>query len=120
MLKVGQTVYIQRVGNYALKSKTVEEKLSNLIETTVEKVGRKYFTVAGIRANFLIESMQDFSEYGFGRNYIAYPEKSHLENELKKEKLNYEIEKFFNYHNKHNLSLDQLQRIKDIINEDSK
>ena len=41
-------------------------------------------------------------------------------NLLDEEKLNYEIEKFFNYHNKHNLSLDQLQRIKDIINEDSK
>ena len=56
----------------------------------------------------------------YDENYNIYPVDKNTLAELKKEKLNYEIEKFFNYHNKHNLSLDQLQRIKDIINEDSK
>ena len=118
MLKKGQTIYIQRV--FARKSnvKSPEQVVDSLIETTVKSVGKKYFTVDAIpNVNFGIEEMRDFSNYGIGTNYIAYLTKDELRNKLEKEKLISELRLIFDYFNKTELSLSQLRRIKDIINE---
>lgn len=118
MLKKGQTIYIQRVFGHISKVKSPEQIVDSLIETTVESVGRKYFTVDAIRnVSFGIEEMRDFSKYGIGTNYIAYLTKDELRNKLEKEKLYSELRSTFDYFKKTELSISQLRRIMDIINE---
>lgn len=120
MLKKGQTIYIQRVFGHISKVKSPEQIVDSLIETTVESVGRKYFTVDAIRnVSFGIEEMRDFSKYGVGTNYIAYRTKDELRDKLEREKLYSELRSTFDYFKKTELSISQLRRIKDIINEDS-
>ena len=83
MLKKGQTIYIQGVFGHISTVKSPEQIVDSLIETTVESVGRKYFTVDAIRnVSFGIEEMRDFSKYGVGTNYIAYRTKDELRNKL--------------------------------------
>lgn len=110
-LRIGQTVYIEPVGNAARNGK-------DIIETKISKIGTKYIETEKFcdRHKFNIsDGKQKDTGYGYGYDYILYLSRSEVENKQEKGSLL----SYFNlcdwYHL--NLTLDQLRRIKAIIDE---
>ena len=110
-LSVGQTVYIEPTGN-AVRYGT------GIIETKVSKIGTKYIETEkfGDRHKFNIsDGKEKHKGYGYGYDYILYLSRSEVENKQEKGSLL----SYFNLCNWYhlNLTLDQLRRIKAIIEE---
>lgn len=121
--KVGQTVYVELTGN-ASRGKTAEQCIE---EWEITSVGRKYIK-AGRKSDGRIWGETTF-EYNdcYGRfvqktdycvDYILYETKEELERKFEKTKLLNEVESFFRDWSKpKNLSIEQLKRIKEILEE---
>lgn len=121
--KVGQTVYVELTGN-ASRGKTAEQCIE---EWEITSVGRKYIK-AGRKLDGRIWAETTF-EYrenygGFVEktdccvDYILYETRQEIERKFEKSKLLNEVESFFRDWNKpKNLSIEQLKRIKEILDE---
>lgn len=110
-LTVGQTVYIEPVGNAARYG-------TDIIETKISKIGKKYIETEkfGEMYKFNIsDGKQKDTGYGYGYDYILYLSRSEVENKQEKGSLL----SYFNRCNWYrlNLTLDKLRRIKAIIDE---
>lgn len=110
-LSVGQTVYIEPTGNAARYGK-------DIIETKISKIGKKYIETEkfGEMYKFNIsDGKQKDTGYGYGYDYILYLSRSEVENKQEKGSLL----SYFACCNWYrlNLTLDQLRRIKAIIDE---
>ena len=110
-LRIGQTVYIEPVGNAARYG-------TDIIETKISKIVKKYIETEkfGEMYKFNIsDGKQKDTGYGYGYAYILYLSRSEVENKQEKGSLL----SYFNlcdwYHL--NLTLDQLRRIKGIVDE---
>lgn len=113
-LSVGQTVYIEPVGN-AVRYGT------DIIETKITKIGKKYIETEkfGDMYKFNIsDGKQKETGYGYRYDYILYLSRQEVENKQEKESLLSD----FNLCNWYrlNLTLDQLRMIKAIIDEGKK
>jgi len=108
-MKVGQNIFIKTQGNAARYGG------SEIIETTVTKLGRKYFEVDALpRTKFEIETMR---ETDYSTDYIAYESKVVIEEELEKIALETEIRKAFDRYGKTPYTVDQLRRINAVLRE---
>lgn len=113
-LSVGQTVYIEPVGNAVRHS-------ADIIETKISKIGTKYIETEkfGDMYKFNIsDGKQKETGYGYRYDYILYLSRQEVENKQEKESLLSD----FNLCNWYrlNLTLDQLRMIKAIIDEGKK
>ena len=109
-MEVGQNIFIKTVGNCA------RNVGSKIIDTTITKVGRKYFEVEALpRTKFKIETMREVTNYSV--NYIAYESLVAIEEEMESIALNNEIRNAFNGYGKPIYTLDQLRRIKAVLRE---
>ena len=114
-LKVGQIVFLKPVGNAARYVR--DDILNNLIETEITKIGRKYFYVSKFRdKKFSLENMADKLDYGYRRDYEVYTDIQDIKDEIEIARLNSEIKKTFDNW-RSGLTLEQLRRIKNIIEE---
>ena len=106
-MKIGQPIYLNptRYNNY---------KTEKIIETTVSKVGNKYFTVEYNLLKFELETMQEVSNYS--PQYYAYLSMQEIYDLQEKQNINEELHNLFNYC-QNDLSLSQLREIKKIINQ---
>lgn len=113
-LKVGMTVYLKAVGNNARRNKEV-----HIVEETVVKVGRKYFQVGdGHRPwKFLIEDLTQETG-GYVADWELYFSRQDILDEEEARKLCSSIQTAFIGYGKPKQSLDQLRRIKAILDED--
>lgn len=109
-LRIGQTVYIEPVGNAARNGK-------DIIETKISKIGTKYIETErfGDIIKFNIsDGKEKDTGYGYGYDYILHLTKQEIEDENERQELlgdlHYDWYRF-------NLTLDQLRRIKAIIDE---
>lgn len=121
--KVGQTVYVELTGN-ASRGKTPEQCIK---EWEITSVGRKYIK-AGKRSDGRIYGEITFeyreNDGGFVQktdrcvNYILYLARQEIEEKHEKNMLLNGIEKFFRDWSKpEKLSIGQLKRIKEILEE---
>ena len=118
--KVGQTVFVKLIGN-AKRGKSEE----NLIEEwEVTKIGKKYVHARKKGCNTAVKfEKKDYGTYkeqfvektDYSEDYILYPSKKELEENLEYEKLSNDISKMFRYGSSEKLSLDQLRKIKAVI-----
>lgn len=122
--KVGQTVWVKLTGN-ASRGKSGNDLIE---EWEVVTVGKKY--IYAKRKGFGFCHIEKFEkrEYGYSEkivqktdycvDYILYPSKKELEEEIEREELSGEISSIFrSFARKESFSLDQLRRIKAIISE---
>ena len=109
-IKVGMTLYLCPTGN----NKTKE------IQTgVVSKVGKKYFYIEGYsRSKFLIDEMRDDFSYGYGSSWKCFFTMQEILDEKELAGLSRYLRGLFN--TRHNLSLDQLRRMKVISEEAEK
>lgn len=109
-LRIGQTVYIEPVGNAARNGK-------DIIETKISKIGTKYIETEKFcdRHKFNIsDGKEKDTGYGYGYNYILHLTKQEIEDEKERQELLRDLHYDW-YHL--NLTLDQLRKIKAIIEE---
>lgn len=109
-LSVGQTVYIKPVWNSARNGK-------DIIETKISKIGTKYIETEkfGDRHKFNISNgIEKSKRCGFGYDYTLHLTKQEIEDEKERQELLRDIYRDW-YHL--NLTLDQLRRIKAIVEE---
>lgn len=123
-IKKGDTVYvkIEEMSNAARRVKMSMNNIDEwLFEGVVVSVGRKYITVKWNdwkEAKFSIE--KDYREHYTcgGADYKLYANKQEVLDEKESDIIYSQIrEKFSVYRNNHKLSLDQLKRIREIIEE---
>lgn len=121
--KVGQTVWVELTGN-ASRGKAAEECIE---EWEIVSIGRKYIK-AGKRGYGKIwreETFEYRENYGrfvqktnYSIDYIIYKTREKIERKFEKAKLLNEVETFFRDWNKpKKLSIEQLKRIKEILEE---
>lgn len=121
--KVGQTVYVELTGN-ASRGKTAEQCIE---EWEITSVGRKYIKACKKESGvFRFETTFEYKENSkrFVQktdccvNYILYPTRQEIERKFEKSKLLNEVETFFRDWSKpKKLSIEQLKRIKEILEE---
>ena len=108
-MKIGQKIYFKPINNAARGSR-------DIIETTVSKIGRKYFECEGMWSiKFFIDTLGDNSGQ-YCSSYKGYLSKQDILDEEESEKILRILQKEFDRFTS-NLNLDQLRRINDIINE---
>jgi hypothetical protein len=108
-MKIGQEVYLERMGNAARYS-------NEPIATEITKIGRKYITVAFNDYKFFIEDNEQFSPV-YSADYKLYYSLEELSEKIEKRKLDSEVRQQFQYWGESAFTLDQLKRIKSIIEE---
>jgi hypothetical protein len=107
-MEVGQNIFIKTVGNRARHGG------SKIIDTTITKLGRKYFQVEALpRTKFEIETMQEVTNYSV--DHIAYESRVAIEEELEKTALTDEIRNAFKFYGKPVHTLEQLRKIKAVL-----
>lgn len=122
--KVGQTVYVELTGN-ASRGKTPERCIE---EWEITSVGRKYIEAGkrsercGIIRKTLFEYRENYGRFvqktNYCIDYIIYETREEVERKFEKYKLLNEVESFFRDWSKpKNLSIEQLKRIKEILEE---
>lgn len=122
--KVGQTVYVELTGN-ASRGKTAEQCIE---EWEVASVGRKYIKAGeghkkwGIIRERTFEYRENYGRFvektDYCVDYILYLTRQEIERKFEKARLLNEVESFFRDWNKpKNLSIEQLKRIKEILDE---
>ncbi|MEC4565390.1 hypothetical protein L8C07_05485 [Paenibacillus sp. CMAA1739] len=109
-MNIGDKVYLKAVGNMAVKYK--DQLL--IKETKITKVGRKYFEVDGVK--FKMENKEQETG-GYTADWKLYFSKQEILDEQEFQKLESDIRSKFNAFGKLDLTLDQLKRINEIINE---
>jgi hypothetical protein len=109
-LSVGTKVYLKPVNNAARRGNR------EIIEAEIIKVGRKYFEVnRGLIRKYNIKNLSQVTEYAPDFElYFSYQE---ILDEYETNDLYSEIGSSFGTWSKKDLTLDQLRRIKAIINE---
>jgi hypothetical protein len=108
-MKVGQKVFVRRVGN-AARHREKDELIS---EEIVEKIGRKYFYLKDFyKCKFCLEDMHDVSEYT--SNYYVYLTKQEILDENEQSEITDKIKTYFRK-NQSDLSLEDLKKICEII-----
>jgi hypothetical protein len=115
-LKIGQIVYLEPYGNYSRYNKDV-------IEATIQKIGRIYFDVKGtikngIEEKFEIETLKmKQSEHSHNQGYSLYFTKQEILDNNEKEELKRKFRKFFDWNSAaaNKLALEQLRSIDKII-----
>lgn len=121
--KVGQTVYVELTGNASI-GKTAEQCIE---EWEITSVGRKYIK-AGRKSDGRIwgettfEYRENYDRFvqktDYCADYILYKTRKEIERKFEKSKLLNEVETFSRDWNKpKNLSIEQLKRIKEILEE---
>lgn len=120
--KIGQIVYVELCGN-ASRYKKGDELIE---EWEIINIGRKYITANkngyySREENFMEHNIPSYlgglvQKTNYSIDYVLYPTKETIEDNIKRKELIVELSngKF------NSLSLDQLRRIKDIINEGDK
>lgn len=122
--KAGQTVYVELIGD-ASRGKTPGKCIE---EWKITSVGRKYVKAGklhekyGILGETIFEYRDSYNRFvektDRSVDYILYATKQELEIKFEKEKLLNEIGSFFRDWNKpKNLSIEQLKRIKEVLEE---
>lgn len=108
--KVGQIVYGKPGVNESRRNKEI-------LEGTIEKVGNKYIDVKfGYREfKYYIEDLKQKTEYT--TDFYLYLNKQEIQDEEESSLLTKDIKRKFDGWGKIDLSLDQLRRIKAIIDE---
>lgn len=109
-LRIGQTVYIEPAGDATRYGK-------DIIETKISKIGTKYIETEhfGKRTKFNIsDGKEKDTRYGYGYDYILYLTKKEIEDKNEREELLGDLR--YDWY-RLNLTLDQLRRIKAIIDE---
>lgn len=111
--KVGQTVYMEVIGN----AKRHREKEDLIIESKVEKVGRKYVTVGRIKFEDTdgrsFDGLVESSEYS--PNYILYPSKEVIDEVFYRRRLFSSVNSLLCGKKIEQLSTEQLEEILKII-----
>jgi hypothetical protein len=109
-LSVGQKVYLKPINNAARGGN------KEILEAEIVKVGRKYFELnRGLIKKYSMENLEQVTEYT--PDYKLYFSKQDILDEYETNSLYSEIESKFGAWAKKDLTLDQLRRIKAIINE---
>ena len=109
-LKVGRKVFLKPVNNM------VRYGYNKILESEITKVGRKYFYIKQFPKNkYRIEDLEEESEYV--PDWEVYFSRQEILDEREYEKLFIVISSKFDFMAKKDLTLDQLIRINDIINE---
>lgn len=121
--KVGQTVYVELTGN-ASRGKTAEQCID---EWEITSVGRKYVKAGRcsdgtIWGETTFEYRENYGRFvqktNYSIDYIIYETRQEIERKFEKSKLLNEVETFFRDWGKpKNLSIEQLKRIKEILEE---
>lgn len=110
---VGQELWAVPAGNNRIKEK--------YLRVTVAKVGRKYFEVSGLPpyrdTKFYVEDMREYSDYS--PNWYLHLSEQAILDEREIEETRIMLEKSFSWNAciKNRLTLDQLRRIKAILEE---
>lgn len=107
-IRVGQTVWIR---HSTLKFH------KDLTETTVNSVGKKYFTVSAMgyqRAKFNLENLFQESDSSYRARIYLNPQEYY--DEMETQVLSHSIRQFFSGYGNLNLSLPQMRQINEIIN----
>ena len=113
-LTVGKKVYLKPAGNNARYGK------KEPVESVIEKVGRKYFYVLPVdneryAVKFYLSNLREVTDYSPGWEF--YFSLQEILDDQERHKLSKEIHEIFDYHPRRRLTLDQLRRIKAIIDE---
>lgn len=115
MLQVGDTVYLKAVGNNARYDKKIR-----IEEYKIVKIGRKYFEVNDDTRykplKFRIEDMKQETG-GYIADWELYFSHQEILDEEESKNLSWEIKNIFSGYGEVDLTLEQLRRIRDIINE---
>lgn len=83
-LSVGQKVWVNPTGRCGSKGE--------IFESTISKVGRKYFEVKDIfRCKFCVKTLEEVSDYS--SNYIIYTDIQDYEDEKEHQKLSNKLKK---------------------------
>jgi len=113
MLKENQIVYVKRVNN-AVRGRNKDDLI---FETTVEKIGNKYFYLKERpKSKFSINEMRDITEYC--SNYQVYLTMQEIRDEEEKADLENKIKEIIKPYGSLKLSLNKLRKIWETINEE--
>jgi len=109
-MKVGENIFIKTTGNAARYGG------SKIIDTTVSKVGRKYFEVEALPSvRFHISNLVQDTNYS--TSYKVYHSREAIEEETELIELRDKMRKTFDHWNGTPLTLDQYRRIDKIVSE---
>jgi hypothetical protein len=108
-IKVGQEVWVRRVGNEAGRC----DRDALYRPHIVEGVGPKYFRVAGLRCKFRVGDFRELSDYA--PNYKVYLDEQTILDEDEFLKKYEEISQCFSIWKRSKLSLDQIRRIHKVV-----
>lgn len=119
--KVGQTIYLKKVGNVAsgIDENSIED---HILEEKVLKIGNKYIYLEGARFDRMKfgighhDIIMDISEYS-SNYYYLYLTKQEIYDELEFNNLESKIKEYFSFGSTEGLALNQLKRIIDIMEE---
>lgn len=107
MLEVNQKIYLEPVGN-------ATRRYGGVLETTISKVGRKYFEVNELpNHRFSVETLKHDGQ-GFNHQFNGYLTMQEIVDKKDGQKLFDEIKHHFSGH-RNRLSLDKLKEIKEIL-----
>lgn len=107
-MEVGQQIFLKTQNNRARYTG------SQITETTVTKVGRKYFWVEELpRTKFYKESMEEVTDYCV--DYKAYIDKVAIEDELEKTALEQKIRTSIGNFGRTEITLEQLRKIDAVL-----
>jgi hypothetical protein len=109
-MEIGQDIFIKTQGNAARYSG------SKIIESTITKVGRKYFEVEALpRVKFEIETMSEKTEFCI--DYVAYNNKQEIVEHLESVRIMTKLRKDINDQSTYSLNYNKLKRIESILEE---
>jgi hypothetical protein len=120
-LEVGMTVFVLKVGNAARQSLQRGDPIGErIVEGTVSKVGRKYFSISGITyedVQFHIDGLRQKSQYL--PSYKVYFSRQEIYDEDEATELRTRLKRSLDLFNGelNKLSLDQLRRMVAILDE---
>lgn len=125
-LKVGQKVVVKieemsnAARNLGLEGMTLDNIDKWCVNGEVTKIGRKYITVKFNKWNEEQFSIEDDYRQKYtlgGANYKLYLNKEEIINDFKANKIYVSIQYYFSSYKNSRFTLDQLKRIKEIIDE---
>jgi hypothetical protein len=111
-IEIGQTVYLKPLNNAARRS-------SEIIESVVTKVGKKYFNVSPeyLRRFSLDTMLQDCGNWT--AEYKAYLSKQEILDEREKYELyDYLRKTYFDMYSRKNIKLETLRAIREVLNKE--
>ncbi|WP_081390270.1 beta barrel domain-containing protein [Paenibacillus odorifer] len=117
-MKTGDTVYLKAIGNEGRRHKEV-----HVVEYKIGKIGRKYFEVykedyESYTIKFRIESNRQHTDYS--PDWELYFSMQEVLDKEESERLSRKLGEKFGSYGRVDLTLDQLRRISQIVNEQTK